>query len=270
MKKELNHLFNFVSSRSLKYEQDNKNQFKKIGLSTMRKFAKQLKLREFEAHFNQGGIAVSGDLQLTGMFNDNVGIYIQISQGVFNTNFECMYRTIKNMKDYSGGSNNWAKDKDLFLRLPELVYQICKINPADLVGVKSNNLVKAATTIKQKVGKYKQEDYDKIYEAYQNHFQYGNYFRVDANSEDRIHDLTMATLAYKKHVFNPETGGSKIENPENFLFIKFTFTGGKGNISTLLNSYRGEIWGIFNQFSGRYEVEDLWQYEDFEEVEEEN
>lgn len=270
MKKTLVHLFNIIDGRGMTYNQRNKDKFKEHGLAAMRKLAKHLKLREFEASFNPGGIAVPGDLHLMGMFNDNVGIYIQISQGVFSTNFECMYRTIKNMKDYSGGSNNWAKDKDLFLRLPELVYQTCRINPADLVGVKSNNLVKAATTIKQKVGKYKQEDYDEIYEAYQNHFQNGNYFRIDANSEDRIHDLTMATLAYKKHVFNPKTGGSKIENPENFLSIKFTFTGGKGNISTLLNSYRGEIWAIFNQFSGRYEVEDLWQYEDFEEVEEEN
>lgn len=259
--KELRNLYIWMNGRTLTYNQEAKDRFKERGLADMRKLAKRLKLREFEASFNAGGIAVPGDLHLMGMFNDKVGIYITISQGVFSTSPECMYRTIKHMKDYSGGSNNWAKSGTDFERLPELIHRLCGINPADLVGVKTKNVVKPATSIKQKVGKFKQEEYDEIYSKYQSHFSYGNYFRVDGNSHDRIHDLTMATLAYKKHVKTKKEG-------EEFLNQKFTFTGGKGTIERLLNSYRDSIWEIFNDYSGRYEIEDLWMYEEHEEEEE--
>ena len=137
--KELKSLWNFVNGRQLSYDQPNKDRFKEVGLAVMRKLAKKLKLREFEASFNPGGIAVAGDLHLMGMFNDKVGIYIQVSQGCFGTKFECMYRNITHMKDYSGGSNNWANEERDFLKLPESIYRICRINPADLVGVKSIN-----------------------------------------------------------------------------------------------------------------------------------
>jgi len=69
----------------------------------------------------------------------------------------------------------------------------------------------------------------------------------------------MATLAYKKHV-------KTAKDSEKFLYQKFTFTGGKGTIESLLNIYRQQIWEIFNQFSNRNEVEDL--YEHYEEEEE--
>lgn len=259
--KELKSLRNFVDGRQLKYDQPNKDRFKEIGLAVMRKLAKKLKLREFEASFNPGGIAVTGDLHLMGMFNDSIGIYIQISQSCFGANFECMFRTIANMKDYSGGSNNWAKAEREFLKLPESIYRICRINPADLVGVKSINLVKAAGTIKQKAGRFKQKEYDEIYLVYQSHFDNGNYFGVNGNSSERINDLTLATLAYKKSV-------KTIQESKDFLYQKFTFTGGKGTIERLLSVYRDSIWGIFNQLSGRYDIEELWMHEEFEEQEE--
>ena len=255
--KDLKDLFKWMDGRTFSYNQEAKDRFKERGLATMRKLAKQLKLREFKASFNPGGIAVPGDLQLMGMFNDEMGIYVHISQG---RNPECYFRTIKHMKDYSGGGNNWARTELDFERLPQLIYQLCRINPADLVGVKSKNVAEIALNIKQKVGKFKQEEYDEIFEAYQKHFANGNYFRINENSENRIDDLTMATLAYKKHVKTKKEG-------EEFLNKKFTFTGGKGSISSLLNCYRDRIWEIFNNYSNRYEIEDLWEYEEAEEVE---
>jgi len=255
--KELRNLYNWMSGRAFEYNQENKDQFKKRGLADMRRLAKYLKVREFKVSFNPGGIAVPGDLTLMGMFNDEMGIYVHISQG---RGPECYYRTIKHMKDYSGGSNNWARCEQDFERLPQLIYQLCRVNPADLIDVKTKNIEGAATSIKQKAGKFKQEEYDEIFKAYQNHFAYGNYFRENANSTAQIDDLTMATLAYKKHVKGKKEG-------EEFLNKKFTFTGGKGSISTLLNVYRDSIWEIFNKFSNRYEMEDLWMYEENEEEE---
>lgn len=254
--KELKQLYNWMSGRSFEYNEVNKVLFRSRGLAVMRKLAKKLKLREFKASFNAGGIAVAGDLGLMGMFNDEVGIYIKISSG---RGPECMFRTIKNMKDYSGGSNNWAQTEVDFERLPSLIHRLCGVNPADLVGVVPKNLEGVATTIKQKVGKFKQEEYDEIFKAYQNHFAYGNYFRENANSTAQIDDLTMATLAYKKHV-------KTVKDSNKFLYQKFTFTGGKGTIESLLNMYRQQIWEIFNEFSNRNEVEDL--YEPYEEEEE--
>ena len=258
--KDLKDLYNWMEGRTFTYNQEAKDRFKERGLATMRKLAKQLKLREFEASFNAGGIAVPGDLHLMGMFNDETGIYISISQGTFSTSPECLFRTIKHMKDYSGSSNNWAKREDEFLNLPKSIYRLCNINPADLVDIKSKNLVAAAGTIKQKAGKFKQEEYDKIYSKYQSHFANGNYFRIGSGSDDRINDLTLATLAYKKHV------KTKKES-EEFLYQKFTFTGGKGTIERLLNVYRDSIWEVFNSYSNRYEIEDLWMYEEPEEIE---
>jgi len=253
--KELKLLHKWMDGRSFEYNEANKALFKTRGLAVMRKLAKQLKLREFKASFNAGGIAVAGDLHLMGMFNDETGIYISISNG---RTPECMFRTIKHMKDYSGGSNNWARCEQDFERLPSLIHRLCGVNPAELVGIKTKNLEGVATSIKQKVGKFKQEEYDEIFKAYQNHFAYGNYFRENANSTAQIDDLTMATLAYKKHV-------KTAKDSEKFLYQKFTFTGGKGTIESLLNIYRQQIWEIFNQFSNRNEVEDLYEFFDEEE-----
>lgn len=232
--KELRNLYNWMNGRTLEYNQEAKDRFKERGLADMRKLAKRLKLREFEASFNAGGIAVPGDLHLKGMFKDGVGIYVKISQGVFSSSPECLYRTMKGMKDYSGGSNNWAKTADMFEELPKLIHRLCGINPEDLVGVKTKNAVKPATSIKQKVGKFKQEEYDEIYKEYQLHFANGNYFKIGSWSHERIHDLTMATLAYKKHVKTQKES-------HEFLHQRFTFTGGKCTIERLLNSYRDVI-----------------------------
>lgn len=256
--KQLKALVRFLETHSLSYNQEAKDRFKTIGLATMRKLAKELKLKTFEASFNAGGIAVAGDLHLMGMFNDNVGIYFSITDGSFARNsVSIMFRTIKHMKDYSGGSNQWMSGDEFsdLENVKRLVYRACGVSESDLVGIKPKNAVKPATTIKQKAGKFDQAEFDRIAEKYSNHFQYGNYFRIDGSSKDRIDDLTYATLAYKKHVT------TKAESNE-FLYQKFTFIGGKGTVEKLLNAYRPEIWDIFNPESGRYEVEDLWQYEE--------
>ncbi len=78
--KTLKNLYNWMNGRTFEYNQEAKDRFKQRGLADMRKLAKELKLREFKVSFNPGGIAVPGDLMLMGMFNDNMGIYVHISQ----------------------------------------------------------------------------------------------------------------------------------------------------------------------------------------------
>jgi hypothetical protein len=250
--KELKSLVNFLDKNELEYNQEGKDRFKKTGLATMRKLAKALKLQKFEASFNPGGIAVAGDLHLMGMFNENVGIYFSISSGIMKRGFSCMFRTIKHMKDYSGGSNNWMDGNEFsdLDTVKRLVYRQCGIKESELELVRPENLVKAAVSIHQKVGKYDQKEYDKIFSAYEKHLMYGNYF-LNGLDPKRVEDLTLATLAYKKHVTTKEESGQ-------FIFQKFTFNGGKGSIADLLNAYRDQIWEIFNAFSGRCSIEDIW------------
>lgn len=240
--KELKSLVRFIDNTDLQYNQEGKDRFKKTGLAAMRKLAKALKLQKFEASFNPGGIAVAGDLHLMGMFNDNVGIYFSISSGIFNRGFSCMYRTIKHMKDYSGGSNQYMDGEEFsdLDTVKRLVYRLCHVKESELELVRPENLVKAAVNIKQKVGKYDQAEFDKVFETYKNHIIYGNYF-LNGFDPRRAEDLAYATLAFKKYA----------NGDDEFLYEEFTFGGGKGTISKLLNSYRPEIWELFNELSGR-------------------
>ena len=63
-------------------------------------------LREYKVSANPGGIAVSGETTLIGMWN-NSGIYIMIGQSSFGFEELVIYREVKHIKDYSGGSNRF-------------------------------------------------------------------------------------------------------------------------------------------------------------------
>ena len=72
----------------------------------LRTLGKDLDLKEMQVRTNPAGIAVSGDVTLHGMWNDGSGIYFQINQPArpFNS---FLYRSVKHMKDYTGGPNQW-------------------------------------------------------------------------------------------------------------------------------------------------------------------
>lgn len=246
----LTKLITFIGSHTLEYNQSNKDQFKEMGLKAMRRLASALKLKEFEARFNPGGIAVSGDLYLHGMFNDKIGIYIQISQYGNKTNF--MYRTVTGMKDYTGGSNNYFYIVHSEKEVVKEIHRLCGVKPEELVTNKrlsQRDLVKPGKSIEQFTGNRKksyQERYDKVYEAFQKHFQYGNYFRVNENSHDRIHDLTLAAVAFENTVV--KKGDS---NENEFLNTKFKFpSGNEGRISSMIDCYRPELCNLFAELTG--------------------
>ena len=78
----------------------------------LRTLGNDLGFKEFKVTNNHGGIAVSGEITLLGMWGDGNGLYFQINQPLqpFNA---FLYREIKHIKDYRGERNQWL-DCSLF------------------------------------------------------------------------------------------------------------------------------------------------------------
>lgn len=92
---------------------------KKVFLNTgkvfLRALAKDLGLVDYKVSANPGGIAVSGDCSLIGMWSSNgrTGIYIQIDQPCYDRERVFLYRTVRHIKDYTGGRNQFLCCRDL-------------------------------------------------------------------------------------------------------------------------------------------------------------
>lgn len=99
-------------SRDLSYiwgeRESGPNGDKKVFLSTgktfLRALAKDLELCSAEVHVTPGGIAVSGECSLIGMWESS-GIYVQISQSCGDRERVLLYRTVKSVNDHTGGRN---------------------------------------------------------------------------------------------------------------------------------------------------------------------
>ena len=118
-----------LSKESASYNETFKTKFRLIGKKAMKELAHLLELRPFDIHFNPGGIAVSGDLRLMGMWSEGDGVYICMSKNVPNAPYgQILYRTIKHMKDFAGGPNQWMRYETLRdpARLKKL---ICQLRP---------------------------------------------------------------------------------------------------------------------------------------------
>ena len=89
-----------------------KKEFHSKSAAFLRTLGNNLGFREFKVTNNHGGIAVSGEITLMGMWGENNGLYFQINQPI--RPFDSfLYRTIKYMKDYTGGHNQWFPN-DIF------------------------------------------------------------------------------------------------------------------------------------------------------------
>ncbi len=118
-----------LSEESGSYNEAFKTRFRLIGKKAMKELARLLELRPFDIQFNPGGIAVSGDVRLMGMWSEGSGIYISINKNLPNAPFgQILYRTIKHMKDFTGGPNQWMRYETLRdpVRLKAL---ICRLRP---------------------------------------------------------------------------------------------------------------------------------------------
>lgn len=105
-----------------------KQNFKKLGKKAFKELAEYIGLKEYDVNFNPGGPAVSGDLTLMGMFNSNIGIYISLNKDGFSNGV--LYRSIKSMKDYSGGNNNYFPEGEFNHpeEIKEKVYRLLKLD----------------------------------------------------------------------------------------------------------------------------------------------
>lgn len=91
---------------SISYDEERKKEFKKLGKDFLKKvvcFIPAQNIKESKVSYNAGGIAVSGDHSLYVMFENGKGACVFFSHDGF---MDCVtFRTISNMKDFSGGSN---------------------------------------------------------------------------------------------------------------------------------------------------------------------
>lgn len=83
-----------------------KKQFHTKTASFLRAFGRDLGFQECKVTNNYGGIAVSGEITLMGMWREGNGLYLQLSQSAMGWQ-SFLYRQISHMKDYTGGRNQW-------------------------------------------------------------------------------------------------------------------------------------------------------------------
>jgi len=105
-----------------------KEDWLKTGRSVLRAIGKELEFDDLRVSINKGGIAVTGEVSLMGIWNNKDitpqgahGIYINTAapDWGFGSHFgvrapALMWRTIKHMKDFSGGSNRWLSYYEFF------------------------------------------------------------------------------------------------------------------------------------------------------------
>lgn len=89
-----------------------KKTFLNLGKVFLRALAKDLGLREVTVSSNAGGIAVSGECTLIGMW-ENGGIYVCIEQPACGRENVLYYRTVRHSRDFKGGYNHYLTRNDL-------------------------------------------------------------------------------------------------------------------------------------------------------------
>ena len=89
-----------------------KKVFLNTGKTFLRALAKDLALREVSVTSNAGGIAVSGECTLNGMCEDS-GIHISLGHIVSNRETVILFRSIRDMRDHTGGHNMFLTRCDL-------------------------------------------------------------------------------------------------------------------------------------------------------------
>lgn len=83
-----------------------KKQFQTKSATFLRALGRDLGFQECKVTNNYGGIAVSGEITLMGMWSGGNGLYLQLSQSAIGWQ-SFLYRQISHIKDYPGGRNQW-------------------------------------------------------------------------------------------------------------------------------------------------------------------
>lgn len=88
----------------LSYKSEEKAEFAEAAKAFLNALESRLDFKEAKVWFNAGGIAVSGEAMLMGMWPEGRGLYVQIGQSFGKPLL--MYREIRHMKDYGGSGPN--------------------------------------------------------------------------------------------------------------------------------------------------------------------
>lgn len=114
-----------------------KKVFLNVGKAFLKALGKDLGLRDVRVLANPGGIAVSGDCVLSGMWEEN-GIYVCVSQFSGSQDLAVCYRTVRHGRDFKGGYNQYISRgalgqmsyEDLLAQLKSLRKGVCSYERA--------------------------------------------------------------------------------------------------------------------------------------------
>lgn len=89
-----------------------KHTFLHVGKVFLRALAKDLGLHDVKVISNAGGIAISGECCMCGMWQTN-GLFLCIQQFHSDQQEVILYRTIRSIHDHKGGYNNYIRLDEL-------------------------------------------------------------------------------------------------------------------------------------------------------------
>lgn len=108
-----------------------KKVFLNTGKTFLRALAKDLGLHQSKVYANASGIGESGECCLSGMWESN-GIYIRIGQFPTMGEQVVLYRTIRKVRDYKGGYNQYLRRSDLLCTsYPALLNVLVRLRKED-------------------------------------------------------------------------------------------------------------------------------------------
>ncbi len=108
----LSHDLSYIYGERESGPNGDKKTFLRVGKAFLHALSKDLRLRDAKITSNAGGIAVSGECALIGMWEDS-GIYICIEQPCFMGEDVLLFRSVRHMRDYKGGYNNYVSRREL-------------------------------------------------------------------------------------------------------------------------------------------------------------
>lgn len=83
-----------------------KKDFLRKSAAFLRQLGKDLLFKQMNVSTSAGGIAVSGEVSLYGMWGEGNGLFFEITQSRMYS-LGLLYREISHIKDYKGGYNQW-------------------------------------------------------------------------------------------------------------------------------------------------------------------
>lgn len=108
----LSHDLSFIGGERECGPNGSKKTFLNTGKAFLRALARDLGLHDVTVSANSGGIAVSGECTLIGMWETG-GIYVCLYQSAGGGNDVLLYRTVRHCRDYKGGYNRFLSRRDL-------------------------------------------------------------------------------------------------------------------------------------------------------------